>query len=480
MVNFECVLTRHRKLFLAKLGDNEFRMIKAAVKYCILQAIGLLPVRLRRYIFNVIQLYNIENMCAPALQARIKHLIDHSISTSNSGDYEEAECSLLQAAILSPSDPRIAPHLGRVRFLRSRSADVVAQRQTQSMIAAINSMNQEIESHPNYVPSKFWSTVGKFHVQILERYGIENFKRTVSHHYQNWYMVSQEDAQVRQLFKTWPMHFASEPWFNIIEIPDHIGLHPSLNFENPTNPLASAEQREIYRVAVGLLWEFVKNTDSFNVLDQLTESEIGNPIRIWRKGRLISSDLAHSVRERNMLFEALSLSGNEGLVVGELGAGQGRLAEIFGRTTNFRYFIFDITPALFVSQWYIKTLFPQEKIFEFRHFDDFAEIREELKECRFAFFTSNQIEKLPSDCFHLFINMNSLGEMQMDQILNFLHHIDRLTTVAFLSRQWLHWINPIDHIVITKDTFTMHNRWRLLLDKVDDIYPDFFNQIWKR
>jgi hypothetical protein len=64
-----------------------------------------------------------------------------------------------------------------------------------------------------------------------------------------------------------------------------------------------------------LLWKFAKTIDSFNILEQLTESEIGNPIRIWRKGNLISSDIAHSIWERNMLLEALSLSGNKGLVV---------------------------------------------------------------------------------------------------------------------------------------------------------------------
>ena len=453
-------------------------MLKATMKYCINQILKLLPVRLRQY--TATQLKNIENKYDPALEARIKHLIEHSISNSNSGDYEEAERNLLQAALLSPNDPQIAPHLGRVRFLKSRSDDVVARSQTQSMLKVINSMNHEIESLPIYVPGKFWSTVGKFHIQLLERYGIENFKRTVSHHYQNWYMCSQDDPQVRQLFKTCPTHFSIEPWFNIIEIPDHVGLHLSMNFENPINPLASADQREIYRVAVGLLWEFVKKTDSFNVLEQLTESEIGNPIRIWRKSRLISSDLAHSVRERNMLLETLSLTGNEGLVVGELGAGHGRLAEVFVRTTNFRYFIFDITPALFVSQWYIKKLLPKEKIFEFRHFDDFTEIHDELRKCRFAFFTSNQIEKLPSDFLHLFINMNSLVEMQVNQIENFLHQIDRLTTVAFLSRQWLRSVNLMEQTHLTKAHFAMAKRWRLILDKLDDIYPDLFNQIWKR
>lgn len=449
-------------------------IIIVALEFCIGKVIGLLPVRLKLY--TTIQLRHlvsiIENIYTPAIK--------QAISASNSGDYERAERYLLQAAIHNQNNPQIAAHLGRVRFLQKRSSDIKTQSQTKSMLAAIDSMNNEIKSQPIYVPGEFWNTVGKFHVQILEQYGIENFKRTVSHHYQNWFMCSQNDPQVRQLFKTWPTHLASEPWFNIIEIPDHIGLCPDNDFKTPSYPLADAEKREIYRVAVGLLWEFVKNDDSNNVLEQLTESEIGNPIRIWRKGRLISSDIAHSVRERNMLLEALSLSGNEGFTVGELGAGHGRLAEIFGRTTNFRHFIFDITPALFVSQWYIKALFPNEKIFEFRHFDDFAEIRDELHECRFAFFTSNQIEKIPNDYFNIFINMNSLAEMRLDQIQNFLHHIDRLASGAFLSRQQQYSVNPVEGVPLSKAEFSMPDRWQLIVDKEDDIYPLFFNQIWKR
>ena len=164
----------------------------------------------------------------------------------------------------------------------------------------------------------------------------------------------------------------------------------------PAYPLANAHQRETYRVAVGLLWEYVLSTDRFGVLETLTESEIGNPVRIWRNGKLVSSDLAHSVRERNMLLEASESDGDEALCVAELGAGYGRLAEVFGRTTNYRYMIFDITPALYVSQsCNIKRIFPEEKIFEFRHFDLFSEIESELNESRFAFFTANQIELMP-------------------------------------------------------------------------------------
>jgi putative sugar O-methyltransferase len=341
-------------------------------------------------------------------------------------------------------------------------------------------MEAEIRRRPLYVPSEFWDSWGRFNDKLLADYGIENFKRTVSHNYQNWMMTSPNDSQVRRLHELWPTHRSHQPWLNTMEAPDHVGSPVDPQTTRLEYPLADARKREIYRVAVGLLWEYVRSTDSFGVLDKLTELEVGNPVRIWRNGRLISSDLAHSVRERNILLSTLGLDGGEGSTVAELGAGHGRLAEIFGRTTNYRYFIFDITPALAVSQWYIKSIFPNERIFEFRHFESFSQIESELRECRFAFFTANQIELIPDDAFDLFINMNSLMEMRPDQVRNFLNQIDRLTTRAFLSRQWLKWRNPDEGHSLAKEDFALSERWRVGLDQIDDIFPEFFNQVWQR
>lgn len=111
------------------------------------------------------------------------------------------------------------------------------------------------------------------------------------------------------------------------------------------------------------------------------------------------------------MLETGKLTGTEALVVGELGGGSGRLADVFGLTTNYRYVIIDMTPALYVSQWYIQRRFPKEKIFRFRTFAGFSEIEAELRESRFAFFTANQIELLPAKYFDLFVNVNSLMEM---------------------------------------------------------------------
>jgi putative sugar O-methyltransferase len=342
-------------------------------------------------------------------------------------------------------------------------------------------MNRELEKNPLYSAGAFWSGFGVLSLDVLKSYGVENFKRTVSHTYQNWLMCTFEDAQVRRLLSTWAEHGRIEPFVNSIEVPDHVGWHGAHDFEHGREyALAHEKEREIYRLAVGLLWERVLQSDKHGLLASLEELEVGNPVRIHRQGRLISSDLAHSVRERSMVLDHLKLSGKEGLVVGELGAGYGRLAEVFGRTTNYRYFIFDIAPALYVSEWYVRRIFPGEKVFGFRPFTRWEEVRDEVASSRFAFFTANQIEQIPDGALDIFINMNSLQEMRMEQIRNFLRHISRLTKRAFLSRQYLRWHNYRDHVTVSRDDFALGEGWKKTLDSVDDIHPDFFNEIWER
>ncbi|RLA44700.1 MAG: hypothetical protein DRR42_20180 [Gammaproteobacteria bacterium] len=442
--------------------------------------VNSLPMALKRYVLELLTTDLHPGVAQGADGERVNILLTQSIDASDTGNYTAAEQALEDAIIIAPNDPRLPPYLSRVRFLRDRANNPDALAETEKMLATLAAMDAEIGKKAIYVPGEFWETWGSFNVRILKEYGVENFKRTVSHNYQNWMMIGKDDPQVRRLQELWPSHRSHQPWLNAMEAPSHVGTPNGFQSDNHEYPLADLQQREVYRVAVGQLWEYVLSTDTSGIVDGLTELELGNPLRIWRNGSLISSDVAHSIKERNLLLKNLELNGQENLTVAELGAGHGRLAEIFGRTTNYRHVIFDITPALYVSQWYIKRAFPSERIFEFRPFNSFAEIEEELRECRFAFFTPNQIEQFPDDAFDLFINMNSLMEMRIDQIHNFLSHISRLTRRAFLSRQWFKRHYDEDKQSVEKKDFVLDNRWKIILDEIDDIYPDFFIQIWSK
>ncbi len=407
--------------------------MKQAIKIALRFLINRLPVRFKRYLLSILSTdCGLNGSQPPGIEKtkQAHELVLEALGYVDAGNEHQAEEILLQALPLDPAS--VAPHLSRVRFMKNRRASALARTADAELRASIAAMEDEIRRDALYVPSEFWHTYGKFHDKLLADYGIENFKRTVSHNYQNWLMATEDDPQVRQLLALWPQHKSHQPWLNAMEAPDHVGSLGNPAFTFPAYPLANAHQRETYRVAVGLLWEYVLSTDGFGVLETLTESEIGNPVRIWRNGKLISSDLAHSVRERNMLVEAS------------------------------------------------ERIFPEEKIFEFQHFDSFSEIESELNKSRFAFFTANQIELMPDGICDLFINMNSLMEMRPEQIKNFLHHIGRLTQRSFLSRQWVSWRNPVDGNTVGKGDFALGPGWKLSVDHLDTIYPDLFNQIWTR
>lgn len=316
------------------------------------------------------------------------------------------------------------------------------------------------------------------HEGMLDAFGIDNFKRTVSHNYQNWLIARAEDRQWQGLRAIWQQERFIEPLLNTIEAVDDAGF--IWEREQPVYSLSDPESMAIYKLATGILWEVALARDALGFLAGFEESLIGNPIRLRRKGLLISQDAAHSARDLNSLFSLAKLSKSGQITFAELGAGQGRLAEMIGRTTAHRYYIFDIAPTLAVSQWYIQKLFPDEKVFTFRHFESWNQIEEELDASRFAFFTANQISLMPKESVDVFINLCSLMEMQAEQIDYFLERIGEVTRDVFMSKQWYAWDNPNDHNHVTKDDFRLKQGFDLLHEETDEIHRDLFLQIWRR
>lgn len=394
------------------------------------------------------------------------------------GRKQEAFVIITQALEHNVASSRAHAQHDRMLYVERRAADPATKVEVDAMNAVLSRMDAELATSEIYVPSAFWTKHADLHKHLLAIYGIDQFKRTVAHNYHNWMMRTFDDPQVKRLLELWPEHMSSQPFYNGIEKPDDVGFHHEIH--STFYDLSDPQQCEVYRLAVGLLFEHTLKHDNFGLLESLDESLIGNPLRIHRKGKLISSDLCHSLRERNQILRTANLSGSEQLVVGELGAGNGRLAEIFGRTTNYRYVIFDITPALFVSQWYVKKLFPNEKVFEFRHFENFSEIEDELRQSRFAFFTANQIEFFPPAALDIFINVNSLMEMERRQITNFLQKIGQVTKSYFFSQQWFKWHNYLDNITVNKEDFKLGDAWESLFEGANAVFPNFFVQIWKR
>lgn len=338
----------------------------------------------------------------------------------------------------------------------------------------LSEMVDEVASaSPLYRPSNLWTNLNRLNLEMLGAHGLSNFKRTVSQNYFNWMVISARDNQFRNLVRDWIRHPSARPFLNSIKPPGL--LRTTIGLERHIG------RREIfvYKIFVGLLWEFTRQHDRTGFSESLEEPDLGNPIVIRRKGRLISQDLANSIREFGAICEAYPPIRRSPTTVAELGAGYGRLAFVALSEPRCRYLVFDIPPALHVCQWYLSQIFGKEKIFAFRRFRRYEDIREELQAARIGFFTPNQIELFPEREFDVFVTISTLSEMTSDQTRNYLHQIERTVRNAVYLKQWANWENVGDGRSFSRADIAFSDL-SCVMDRDDAVQDLFLEQVWKR
>jgi putative sugar O-methyltransferase len=372
-------------------------------------------------------------------------------------------------------------HLAVVRFLHENGA--AARSLSAEATRTIDEMRQELLAAPAVDhPSAFWKDMGDVNARVLEWSGEANFKRTLNQNYFNFIPFAADDARmVRMRRLTCHLgHDALESYR--IEDPDcdpssWISCYPDYYiFKEPDR----AHKREVYREYLARMYEYALRRDRSDLLATLEEPTLGNPIRVHRDGRLVSQDIVNAVRERNAILAALGADGSTQFTLAELGAGYGRLGYLLLKTTACRYFVFDIPPALYLSQWYLTTLFPGRRAFRFRRFDKFEEIENDLLQADLAFFTPNQLAKFPSGHFDGFATISSIHEMRRDQISHYMALMGRTTRSALYLKQQKNYVNPVDKLLIGKNDYPVPAGWTCAGERFDPINPGFFERIYRR
>jgi putative sugar O-methyltransferase len=337
----------------------------------------------------------------------------------------------------------------------------------------MDAMMAQLEKDPRFLPSEFWRDINAKNIDMIALEGLHNFKRTLSQNYYNWLITRIRDPQFRKALMFWLLHPSLKPLRTKIE--DDIRLRFTTRADAVVLNLL---QRFKYKIFATLVWEQMLKYDQYGFSKILTEPEIGNPIRIWQDKKLITQDLANSIVECNVIAD--TLKDIKKPMVAEIGAGSGRLAHVYASTQPGTYVIFDIPPALMVSQWYLSEIFKNKKIFFFRPFDNFEDIREELESSHIAFFTANQIAKFPKDYFNLILSISTLPEMRPDQVAMYLELFNQLSSGFIYLKQWRSWKNPLDGTDIKVEDYLIGDSWSLVLDRTDPINPRFFNRVWKK
>lgn len=336
-----------------------------------------------------------------------------------------------------------------------------------------NSMIQEIEKDRRFLASKFWTDIGQKNMAMLEGRGLDNFKRTVSQNYFNW-VVGKRAPMARHVFLNWLKRPTLNPWRSSIE--DDV----TLSFTTHDTPVTlTTKQKNDYRRFVTYLWDLMVRIDKRKLHVHLSEPNLGNPIKIRLGETLISQDLANSIIEANVIAELLDSPTSQRRVA-EVGAGSGRLAQVFAERLRGQYVIFDIPPALYVSQWYLSQLFPDKNIFRFRPFNDFSTIEAELSSADIAFFTANQITKFPDKYFNVMLSISTLPEMSREQVALYIDLFQRKSAEYIYLKQWKSWKNPLDGTDIGPDDYINGNEWKLSHHFSDPVVPEFFDRVWRR
>lgn len=369
---------------------------------------------------------------------------------------------------------------------------------TKKMDKDLFGMLSEMKSVPKiYSPSILWQNFNSVHIKYIESNGIKNFKRSINREYFGW-GVSELRRQLSPVFSELrrgniePIikskltdrklrYMTNTDQFSVL-IARWLYTSVIRSFQMDNKWLKPFDRLEsllkiIYRIYIAYLFDYVGRTDYLGLLKKLSEPHVGGPLLVRYRGNFISQDLCNSVHEFYSITRKIDV--NKKLEIAELGAGYGRLAYVFLKTLpNINYCIVDIPPALYVAQEYLKTIFPKEKIFLFRHFKSFKKVEKEFRNSRIKFLLPHQIEYLPKDYFDIMINISSLHEMRRDQIKNYLRQADRLTRGYFYSKQWKK-SHASDNDFILEDEYPIPSRWKNVFHQTHPIQNLFFEALYQ-
>jgi putative sugar O-methyltransferase len=314
------------------------------------------------------------------------------------------------------------------------------------------------------LPSKYWVELNRKNLEQLANSRYENFKRTVARNYFTW-IVNPLNKQMRFLMSEAGFLASVGIFFRALSAEKHDYL--------------KKKHTVYYNALTNLLWSYVKKNDPEGLLDKLIEPEEGNPPNVRRNGRLISQDLANSVLEYQNILHP-DVDRREVRTILELGPGYGRTAYVFlALQPECRYILVDIPPALYVAQRYLTAVFPDRRVFGFRPFQDFEQVRTEFEDASVIFLTPNQLQLLPDKSIDLFLNISSLHEMRMDQIRYYFTEIERLTRKYFYFKQWKETTVPFENETIREEDYPVGKDWKLINRQQCAVQHKFFEALYE-
>ncbi len=298
--------------------------------------------------------------------------------------------------------------------------------------------------------SAYWLWLNQQNICQIAASGYANFRQTVSKNYYTW--VGMDEAMLARLF--------AEPdtVYSGLDLGQIIMRHESLtNVESVNHNLITA-----------MLLNYCMQHDFGSVLEKIEEPRVGNPPGIHYSDRFYTQDTLNSVLEFASIREGCDPDSVTSVL--EIGAGSGRTAHVLMQLMpKAKYMIVDIPPALYLSQTSLSEFFADRKVFRFRPFTSFEEVREEFEAADIAFLMPDQLKLLPDRSVDLFLAIDCLHEMARDHIGFYFDAVDRLAK-RFFFKCWREAKVPFDKIQYTQKDYPVQAHWREVYVQ-EEVFP---------
>ena len=313
----------------------------------------------------------------------------------------------------------------------------------------------------------FWVDFNNVRIRELLSYGYDNFKHTVANQYCMWLEESDFPESIKPI--------KSQLDFLVSNLSKkEISNAKKLAQRLPVFPFRTKD----FNLITLLLWQYVKNQGLEKELGQLSEPSEGSPPAINFEDRLISQDIANSLLEWDVIHKHITPHSIRTIL--EIGAGYGRSAYVWLRLGGVKkYVIVDIPPALYISQRYLSNQFPSKKVFKYRDFKSFNEVKDEYKKADLVFLMPWQIEALPAQCIDLIYAIDSLYEMNIDiiKLKPYFKIFDNLGKKYFYMKAWKVWES--ENGKINQNDYPIPTKWKCLLNQECRVQTDYFETLYK-
>jgi putative sugar O-methyltransferase len=299
-------------------------------------------------------------------------------------------------------------------------------------------------------PSRFWSQLGAEHERQLAEHGLDAFKRKQALRYFTWRWRPRHMLRSEQL-RFLARNSSPQTWGEVLREPIDLDdeLWRDCGF--------SRGERRMTVIATRLIWAYAELHGSPQVL-ALEEPELGSPLPVRWRGRLISQDLANCALELRAIERALQ--GRTPASIVEIGGGYGRSAyALLSRFPEATYTIVDIDPARTISSWYLSQLFDPERL---------------------RFVAPDEAGALADGAFDLAVSISSLQEMTPAQVAEYLTLLDRTAAGGTVYlKQWETWRNPADDVELRFRDYPVPARWERVLDEPAPVQTRFVQAAWR-